>query len=295
MTCERPRGGGWAGPACREHRSRSGEAVSVGGFDDDAGGGHGGQALVERCCADAAGRTQFGEWLGLAAVRERLGDTLIHRSRFDATLGLEIGLDGLQGEDAVALGELERDAGHRSGGAMLGGQDDAVIAVAAEIEVGIAPGVELGRSAQGLAGADGSSAFSGVVDECHGCGVPTLQVAQKGKQGRHIAADILVDAVQAYERIEDQEPGLERGNGFIETRAVGLKIEAQAGCGDDLDVEFGEAGAGGGADALEAASDDMECILGRIEQDPASVCGSTRWTWVRSQMAKRTSSWERCR
>src|SRR4051794_14659275 len=152
---------------------------------------------------------------------------------------------------------------------MLGGQDDAVVAIAAEIEVGIAPGVELRRSAQGLAGASGSGALSGVVDECHGCGVLTLEVAQKGEQGCDIAADILVDAMQAHERIEDQELRLERGDGFVETRAVGLEIEAQVGCGDDLDVEFGEAGAGGSADALESAADDMERVLGGIEQDPA--------------------------
>jgi len=213
------------GSAWVQHRSGTGEAVSVGGFDDDAGGGHGGEALVKRCGADAARRAQLGEWPWFLAIGERRGDALIHGRRLDATLGLGIGLAGLQGEGVVLLGELERDAGHGGGGAMLGGQDDAVVAIAAEIEVGIAPGVELRRSAQGLAGASGSGALSGVVDECHGCGVLTLEVAQKGEQGCDIAADILVDAMQAHERIEDQELRLEGGDGFVETGAVGLEIQ----------------------------------------------------------------------
>jgi hypothetical protein len=75
--------------------------------------------------------------------------------------------------------------------------------------------------------------------------------------------------MQAHKRIEDQEPGPERGDGLLETRAVSLEIKAQAGRGDHLDVERGEAGAGGGTDALEAAADDMKRVLGRIEQDPA--------------------------
>ena len=85
-----------------------------------------------------------------------------------------IGLDGLQREGVVALGEFERDGRHGGGGAMLDGQDDAIVAVAAEIEVGIAPGVEFGRSAQGLTGADSAGALSGMVDDSDGDGVAAL-------------------------------------------------------------------------------------------------------------------------
>src|ERR1700732_5217933 len=99
-----------------------------------------------------------------------------------------------------------------------------------------------------------------------GEGVTTLQVTQEGEQRRDIAADILVDAVQTHERIEDEQPRLQPGDGLIEAYAVSLEIEAQAGRGDHLDVEFGEADTGGGADALEAATDDMERVLGGIEQ-----------------------------
>ena len=91
--------------------SAAGEAVSVGGFDDDAGSGHGGEALVEGGGANAAGSAQFGEWPGFACVGERCSDALIDGSLLDGGFGLGIGLDGLQGEGVIALGEFESDAG----------------------------------------------------------------------------------------------------------------------------------------------------------------------------------------
>ena len=87
---------------------------------------------------------------------------------------------------------------------MLDGQDDAIVAVAAEIEIGIAPGVELRGAAQGLSGASGRRTFSGMVDEHDGDGVTALQIAQIGEQRSDLATDILIDAMQAYERIEDE-------------------------------------------------------------------------------------------
>ena len=175
--------------------------------------------------------------------------------------------DGLKRERIVALGQFQGDTGHGGGGAMLDGQDDAIVTVAAEIEVRVAPGVEFRRSAQGLTGADGASALPGMMDDRDGDGMTTLQVTQEGEQRRDLAADILIDAVQTHERIEDEQPRLQPGDGLIETCAVGLEIEAQAGRGDHLDVEFGETDTGGGADAFEAAADDMERVLGGIQQD----------------------------
>ena len=57
---------------------------------------------------------------------------------------------------------------------MFDGQDDAIVTVAAEIEVGIAPGMEFRRSAQGLAGADGAGALPGMVDNRDGDGMAAL-------------------------------------------------------------------------------------------------------------------------
>jgi hypothetical protein len=43
-----------SGLCCSGQHSRAGKAVSVGGFNDDAGSGHGGEALVECGGANAA-------------------------------------------------------------------------------------------------------------------------------------------------------------------------------------------------------------------------------------------------
>jgi hypothetical protein len=100
--------------------------------------------------------------------------------------------------------------------------------------------MELRRSAQGLTGTDGACALFSVVDDGDGDGVVPLQFAREGEQRGDIAADILVDAMQAHERIEDEQARLQPSNGLVETYAVSLQIEAQTGGGDNLDVEFGE-------------------------------------------------------
>jgi hypothetical protein len=92
------------------------------------------------------------------------------------------------------------------------GQNDAVVTVASEIEVGITPGVELRRSAQRLTGTDCAGALFGMMDEHHGDGVAALQFAQEGKQWGDVATDILINAMQAHERIEDEQARLQPGD-----------------------------------------------------------------------------------
>src|SRR5215831_8388987 len=61
----------------------------------------------------------------------------------------------------------ERDAGRRGGGAMFDGECE-VLAVAAQVEVRIAPGVKLGAAAQRLAVARLRRALARVVDDDDG-------------------------------------------------------------------------------------------------------------------------------
>src|SRR5271166_2981644 len=95
--------------------------------------------------------------------------------------------------------------------------------------------------------------------------------SRRGEQRCDVAADILIDAMQAHERIEDEQPRLQPGDGLVETGAVDLEIETQTGRCDHLDVEISETDAGGGTDAFEAATDDVQCVLGGIEQDAAGA------------------------
>jgi hypothetical protein len=87
--------------------------------------------------------------------------------------------------------------------------------------------MELRGSAQGLTGAYGAGALFGVVDEHDGDGVAPLQLAQEGEQRCHIAADILIDAMQAHERIEDEQ-ALDPGDGGDSIGAVGAPRSSAA-------------------------------------------------------------------
>jgi hypothetical protein len=88
--------------------SASGEAVSVGGSDDEASGGHGGEAFVESGGADAAGCAQLGEWPRFIPLSESGCDALIHGSRLGNAISLVMRLvDGLEGKSVVALGQFQ--------------------------------------------------------------------------------------------------------------------------------------------------------------------------------------------
>ena len=242
--------------------SATGEAITLVGLAEAAGGGEGGEALVEGGGADAAARAQLGERQRAVDIGECGSDALVDGTGSRRLRGSRF--DDLERESVGALSEFECHAGHGRSGAVLDGQGDiavfAGIAVAAEVEVGIAPGMELGGASQGLAGADVAGALLGVVDDDDGDGVAALQLAQIGEQRRHFAAGVLIDAMQAHEGIEDEQARVQFGDGRIEASAVGLKIEPHGGCGDDLDVEISEAEAGGGADAVEPPAHDVERV-----------------------------------
>ena len=56
------------------------------------------------------------------------------------------------------------------------GREGEIFAVATQVEVGVAPGVELGGAPQGLASRDATGAFLGVMHDNDGDGVPSLQL-----------------------------------------------------------------------------------------------------------------------
>jgi hypothetical protein len=82
---------------------------------------------------------------------------------------------------------------------MLDGEHE-LFATPAQVEVGIAPGVKLGATAQGLPVAEASGALTGVMDQGHGEGEATLEVAQvgeqlvaHGQQRAHVAGGVLAE------------------------------------------------------------------------------------------------------
>jgi hypothetical protein len=99
------------------------------------------------------------------------------------------------------------------------------------------------------------------------------QSAQIGKQWCDLGDQVLVDAVQANQRIEHQEFGFEACNGGLKGLLVLVAIEPECGHGDDVDVELLEVGAGGISDALEAMPDDVRGVLGGKQQHGAALTG----------------------
>ena len=89
--------------------------------------------------------------------------------------------------------------------ATLDGQEGLAVA-AAEVEVRIAPCVQLRASAQRLA-RPGGAALAGVVDEQDGGFEAALDVAQEAEDGGDVGDRFLVDAVQADQGVEDQQAG----------------------------------------------------------------------------------------
>ena len=71
-----------------------------------------------------------------------------------------------QGHRLAGLSQLQRDVILGGSGAMFGGEGQS-IALAAHVEIGVAPAVQFAGTAQGLAGTAGVGVFPGVVDQEH--------------------------------------------------------------------------------------------------------------------------------
>ncbi len=103
--------------------------------------------------------------------------------------------------------EFEPDAGRGWGGAMLDGEIE-LTAGATQVQIGVTPGMELGRAAQRVSGAHAAGGFAGVIHHEHGEAVLSLQGTQVCKQRGDFTAGLLIDAMQPHERVEYQQGGL---------------------------------------------------------------------------------------
>lgn len=65
-----------------------------------------------------------------------------------------------------------------------------------------------------MAGPNISGSLSGMVNDDDGDAMPALQFAEKSEQRRHLTADILIDAVETDEGVEDKQAWPELGDCF---------------------------------------------------------------------------------
>ena len=146
--------------------------------------------------------------LALGQRRLRVGERL-EDSPF-RVIGPRRGIAGLhlaepQRGPVAVVGELDLDVVDAGGGAMLDGHEDLPVSPA-QVQIGVAPGVQLAASAQGLA-RPGGAALSRMVDQQHGGLEAALDVAQEAEDWGDLGDGVLVDAVQADQGVEDHEAG----------------------------------------------------------------------------------------
>lgn len=168
--------------------------------------------------------------------------------------------------------EGTQDKGQRvggGGGAVLDGQDE-VVTEAAQVEVGVAPGVEVGGAAEGETGLGTLGAtLPCVVHNGDGDVVATLEVAQIAQQSGDVLCAVLVDAVEADKGIQQQQARAEQVEGTSETMLVAVEVEAEGARGDDLDGETVEVKTAVVTQGQEACLEDGRCVLGEVDQDGA--------------------------
>ena len=164
------------------------------------------------------------------------------------------------------------DVGEAGRGAVFDAHEALPLAPA-QVEIAVAPGMQLRRSPQRLAG-PGGGALAGMVHEHDGGVEAALEVAQEAEDGGDVGDGVLVDAVQAHQGVEDEQSGLDALDGLMQALAVAFEVEAQDRDIDDGDVEGLEPGAGGASDALEAVAHDVPGVLGGEQHHGAASVGA---------------------
>lgn len=164
----------------------------------------------------------------------------------------------------VVTDEFDRDGVRSRSAAVLEGQQEPVT-LTHEVGGGIRPSVQVCAAAKRLTELR-AGAFAHVVDDGDGGAVLALQVTQEAEQCRDLGGTIFVDLMQADERVEQDEAGLELGQGGVEAALVVGGIESQGRGGDDVQRESADVEAAVFADASDAAADLVQRVLGEIDE-----------------------------
>ena len=102
-----------------------------------------------------------------------------------------------------------------------------------------------------------------MVDEEDGGVEGACQLTQCGENGGDLAGVIFIGALEAYERIKDQQLGALAGERKVEPVQVLGTVKTERGVEDEPDIECGEVGAACVRDALDATFDLMRRVFSR--------------------------------
>ena len=113
---------------------------------------------------------------------------------------------------------------------------------------------------------NGGAALAGMVDQEDASVEGACQFTQCGENGGDLAGVIFIGALEAYERIEDQQLGTLAGEGKVEPVQVLGTVETERGVEDEPDIECGEVGAARVRDALDTTFDLMRGVFSSEHQ-----------------------------
>jgi hypothetical protein len=105
-----------------------------------------------------------------------------------------------------------------------------------------------------------------MVDDTDGKAKRALELTQEREHGRDLRRRVLIDAVQAHERIqhhEERSDVLDRG---LQLCAILHQVQPQPRGGDDMDGEVVECDLGRAAEALQPCPHQMQRVFGGVEQ-----------------------------
>ena len=250
-----------------------GQAVAGLGLEHAPLCGKGGEGFAEALGAHARSLPQFLAVEGDGRGGEGLLDSLAGGGLRLAGVEFFVGaIDHVKGGRGTLGSELEDKIVGGGSGAVLDAEVQGV-PLAAQVKVRVSPCVELGGAPQSLPGAEMGRALARVVDQEDSRAEAALKPAQEAEKRRHLGGGVLIDAVQAHEGIEDEEPRVERRYGVAESEAVIDEVESQAWDADHVDVEAIERDAGRLGEALQAIAHQGQSILGREQQHRAGLLG----------------------
>jgi hypothetical protein len=152
---------------------------------------------------------------------------------------------------------------------MLAGEDE-ITASSTQVEIRIAPGMEVGATSKRKARFVGG-VLAGVMDEDDGKAESTRELAQGREHGRDLGGVILVDALKANVRVQDEQLGSVACEGLSKPVEMLFAVEPERRLEDELDVESVEVCSASTSDAVDALADLFRRVLGSIDEHTTAL------------------------
>ena len=228
------------------------------------GGDEGGGGCGEGAGADATGLTQLKGRKRAIGLGEGQEDSFCwgrRRRLFIARRSIEHS----ECRGVAVERQVEGDVVRRRGRPLLDGEDQMAI-VAAQVEIGVAPAMKIGRTPERLTRLIRCGPLADMMDQQNRRAELALEFAQIPQQRGDVLGGVFVHPMQADEGIEDQERRAQLGHGGAQPLPVLRDVEQDPRGGDHVDGQLIELCASGQADAFQPLADNRQRVFGREDQ-----------------------------